>query len=134
MVTMKDLLRAGVHFGHQSRYWNPKMAPYIYGLRDKVHIIDLEKTLPMLNESVEFLANVAAHKGKVLFVGTKLAAKSLIKEAAERIDMPYVDCRWLGGMLTNYKTIRHSIKRLKALEKQFEKQDFGQLTKKRFCS
>ena len=130
MATMKDLLRAGVHFGHQSRYWNPKMAPYIYGVRDKVHIINLEKTLPMLNESIEFLANVAAHKGKILFVGTKLAAKSLVKKAAERIDMPYVDWRWLGGMLTNYKTIRHSVKRLKVLEKQFEKQDFGKLTKK----
>ncbi len=130
ITSMSQLLEAGVHFGHQSRYWNPKMGPYIFGARDKVHIINLEKTLPMLEEAMNFLGSIAAKKGKILFVGTKHSAREAVKAAAESCGMPYVDQRWLGGMLTNYKTIRNLIKRLKALEIQFEKEDFGQLTKK----
>ncbi|MBU2546518.1 MAG: 30S ribosomal protein S2 [Gammaproteobacteria bacterium] len=133
-IFIEDLLEAGVHFGHKRRYWNPKMAPYIYGARGKIYIIDLEKTLPLLRDAMNFLGNVAAHKGKILFVGTKPAAQQLIKEVAERCGMPYVDHRWLGGMLTNYKTIRHSVKRLKELEAQFEKNAFGDLTKKEILS
>jgi len=130
VVNMRDLLEAGVHYGHRARFWNPKMAPYIYGVRDKVHIINLEKTLPGLEEALNFLGGVAARKGKVLFVGTKLAAKEAVKEAALSCGMPYIDNRWLGGMLTNYKTVRHSVKRLKDLEMQFEKNAFVGLTKK----
>jgi len=127
---IKDLFEAGVHYGHQTRYWNPEMAAYIFGSRDKIHIVDLDKTLPMLEEAVNFLASIAAKKGKILFVGTKYAAQNAIKESAEKCGMPFVNHRWLGGMLTNYKTVRHSIKRLKELETQFEKQNFGALTKK----
>lgn len=130
LVTMKELLSAGVHYGHQARYWNPKMAPYIYGTRDRIHIINLEKTLPLLEEAMSFLGSVAARKGKILFVGTKTAASEPLKEAAESCGMFYVQDRWLGGMLTNYKTVRHSIRRLKELESQFEKNAFGSLTKK----
>lgn len=130
IVSMQDLLEAGVHFGHQTRYWNPKMAPYIFGSRDKIHIINLEKTLPMLDDAMNFLGGIAAKKGKILFVGTKHAARDLVKEIAQSCGMPYVNHRWLGGMLTNYKTIRHSVKRLKELEAQFEKNDFGAMTKK----
>jgi len=129
-VTMYDLLKAGVHFGHQTRYWNPKMKEYIFGVHDKIHIINLDKTLPRLKEAADFLGSVAARKGKILFVGTKHSARDLIKEAAEKCGMPYVNDRWLGGMLTNYKTIRHQVKRLKELEVQFEKEAFGKLTKK----
>jgi small subunit ribosomal protein S2 len=129
-VTIKDLLKAGIHFGHQARYWNPQMAPYIFGVRNKIHIINLEKTLPLLEEAMSFMGGIAAKKGKVLFVGTKFTARDLVKAAAERCGMPYVNHRWLGGMLTNYKTIRHSIKRLKELEEKFEKNAFGNLTKK----
>ncbi|OGT35190.1 MAG: 30S ribosomal protein S2 [Gammaproteobacteria bacterium RIFCSPHIGHO2_12_FULL_37_14] len=129
-VTMQDMLKAGVHFGHQTRYWNPKMASYIYGARNKIHIIDLGKTMPLFNDSLNFISGVAAKKGKVLFVGTKYAAQDIIKEEAERCKMPYVNRRWLGGMLTNYKTIRQSIKRLKELEAMFESGKFGRLTKK----
>ena len=128
--TIYDLLEAGVHFGHPKSSWNPKMAPYIFGIRNKIHIIDLEKTLPMLQQAMSFSSNVIARKGKILFVGTKFSAKNLIKEIAEKCGMPYVDHRWLGGMLTNYKTIRRSIKRLKDLEMQFENEAFGTLTKK----
>jgi small subunit ribosomal protein S2 len=130
-VSMHDMLIAGVHFGHKTRFWNPKMAPYIYGSRNKLHIVNLEKTLPMFNDAVNFLSKIAAKKGKVLFVGTKLAAQEAVKEAAIRCGMPYVDHRWLGGMLTNYKTIRQSIKRLKELDIMFEKQNFGQLVTKK---
>lgn len=129
-VTMRDMLEAGVHFGHQTRYWHPKMAPYIYGSRNNIHIINLEETLPMFNEAMRFIRHMAAKKAKVLFVGTKHAASVAIREEATRCGMPYVDHRWLGGMLTNYKTVRHSIKRLKTLEEQFEKDSFGSLTKK----
>ncbi len=115
-VSMRQMLEAGVHFGHQTRYWNPKMAPYIFGQRNKIHIINLEKTLPMFNDAMNFIGSLAANGGKILFVGTKRAAREAIREEATRCGMPYVNHRWLGGMLTNYKTIRQSIKRLKDLE------------------
>ncbi len=105
-VSMQDMLKAGVHFGHQTRYWNPKMAHYIYGSRNKIHIIDLGKTLPLFEDALNFVGSMAARKGKVLFVGTKYAAQEIIQQEAERCKMPYVNRRWLGGMLTNYKTIR----------------------------
>lgn len=129
-VTMKDMLQAGVHFGHRVRYWQPKNAQYIFGERNGIHIINLEKTLPMFGDAINFVGQVAAKKGKVLFVGTKHAAQEAIREEAQRCGMPYVDHRWLGGMLTNYKTIRNSIKRLKQLHEQFEKNKFGRITKK----
>ncbi len=113
---MRQMLEAGVHFGHQTRYWNPKMAPYIFGQRNKIHIINLEKTLPLYNDAMNFIGKLASNGGRVLFVGTKRAASSVIKEEAERCGMPYVNHRWLGGMLTNYKTIKLSINRLKELE------------------
>ena len=115
-ITMRQMLEAGVHFGHQTQNWNPKMEPYIYGSRQKIHIINLEATLPLFHNALKFLKNIALNRGKVLFVGTKFAAREIVKEEAIRCAMPYVDHRWLGGMLTNYKTIRQSIKRLKELE------------------
>lgn len=130
-VTMRQLLEAGVHFGHQTRYWNPKMAPFIYGKRNSIHIINLEQTLPRFRELLRIVAKVAEKRGKILFVGTKYAAREIIKEEATRCGMPYVDYRWLGGMLTNYKTIRQSIKRLKDLEALFERENaFRGMTKK----
>lgn len=129
-VSMRELLQAGVHFGHQSRYWNPKMAPFIFGARNKIHIINLEKTVPAFNEALEFVERLAASKNKILFVGTKRAASKIIKEEAERCNMPYVSHRWLGGMLTNYKTIRASIKRYRDLEAQEKDGTFDMLTKK----
>ncbi|WP_304985398.1 30S ribosomal protein S2 [Coxiella-like endosymbiont] len=122
-ITMRQMLEAGVHFGHQTRYWNPKMAPYIYGTRQKIHIINLEETLPLFREALTFIRDVASKRGKVLFVGTKFAACKIVKGEAIRCGMPYVDYRWLGGMLTNYKTIRQSIKRLKELEERLENED-----------
>lgn len=130
-ISMRDMLAAGVHFGHKTRFWNPKMAQYIYGSRNKVHIINLEKTHPLFGDAVNFLGKIASKKGKILFVGTKLAAQQAVKEAATRCGMPYIDHRWLGGMLTNYKTIRQSIKRLKELDLMFEKQNFGQAVTKK---
>jgi small subunit ribosomal protein S2 len=127
---MRDMLQAGVHFGHQTRYWNPKMKPYIFGARNKVHIINLEKTVPLFNNALNHLSGVAAKKGKVLFVGTKRAAGEAIKEAATKCDQFYVNKRWLGGMLTNWKTVRQSIKRLKDLEQQAQDGTFDKLTKK----
>jgi small subunit ribosomal protein S2 len=115
-VTMRQMLEAGVHFGHQTRYWNPKMAPYIFGERGKIHIVNLEKTLPLFNEAMNFIGSLVANGGTVLFVGTKRSAQAAIHEHATRCGMPYVNHRWLGGMLTNYKTVRQSIKRLKQLE------------------
>ncbi|HHI76563.1 MAG TPA: 30S ribosomal protein S2 [Gammaproteobacteria bacterium] len=115
-ITMRQMLEAGVHFGHQTRYWNPQMAPYIFGQRNKIHIINLEKTLPLFNEAMNFIGKLASNGGKILFVGTKRAARDVIKEEAQRCGMPYVNHRWLGGMLTNFKTIKQSIKRLKELE------------------
>ncbi|MCK5869592.1 MAG: 30S ribosomal protein S2 [Methyloprofundus sp.] len=129
-VSMRDMLQAGVHFGHQTRYWNPKMKPFIFGSRNKVHIINLEQTVPMFNKALNFLEAKAAKKGKVLFVGTKRAASEAVKEAAISCDQFYVDNRWLGGMLTNWKTVRQSIKRLKDLEIQSQDGTFEQLTKK----
>ena len=111
-VTMRQLLEAGVHFGHQTRYWNPKMAEYIFGARNKIHIVNLEKTLPLFLEAQDVVRRLAANKGTVLFVGTKRQAREIIREEAERAGAPFVDHRWLGGMLTNYKTVKQSIKRL----------------------
>lgn len=119
-VTMRQMLEAGVHFGHQTRYWNPKMGAYIFGQRNKIHIINLENTLPLYNDAMNFIGSLTANGGKVLFVGTKRSAREAIKEEAERCNMPFVNHRWLGGMLTNFKTIRQSIKRLKTLEAMFE--------------
>jgi len=115
-VTMREMLEAGVHFGHQTRYWNPKMAPYIFGHRIKIHIVNLEKTLAMYQDALKFVRRLSANKGTVLFVGTKRQAREIIKEEAQRSGSPYVDYRWLGGMLTNYKTVKQSIKRLKDME------------------
>jgi small subunit ribosomal protein S2 len=129
-VSMRDMLKAGVHFGHRTRYWNPKMAPYIFGARNGVHIINLEKTLPMFEDAMKVVKGIAKKKGKVLFVGTKRSANKIIKEQAARCGMPYVNHRWLGGMLTNYKTIRKAIKRLNDLNAMFEKESFGNLKKK----
>ncbi len=119
-VTMRQMLEAGVHFGHQTRYWNPKMGSYIFGQRNKIHIINLDKTLPLFKEALNFLGTLSSNGGKILFVGTKRAAQETIREEAERCGMPYVNHRWLGGMLTNFKTIKKSVKRLKELEEMFE--------------
>lgn len=129
-ITMRDMLQAGVHFGHRTRFWNPKMAPYIYGSRNKIHIINLEKTLPLYQETLNYMSNLAANNGKILFVGTKRAAQHIIREQAMRCNMPYVDHRWLGGMLTNYKTVRQSIRRLKDLEEMRNKGIFNNMIKK----
>lgn len=115
-VTMREMLEAGVHFGHQARYWNPKMAPFIFGERNRIHIVNLEKSLPMYNDAMNFIGKLASKRGSVLFVGTKRQARDIIQEEAERCGMPYVNHRWLGGMLTNFKTVKQSIKRLKDLE------------------
>ncbi len=115
-VTMRQMLEAGVHFGHQTRFWNPKMAPYIFGHRNKIHIINLEKTVVMYNDALKFVRKLSANKGSVLFVATKRQAREIIKEEALRCGCPYVDYRWLGGMLTNFKTVQQSIKRLQDLE------------------
>ena len=115
-VSMRQMLEAGVHFGHQTRYWNPKMGAYIFGHRNKIHIINLEQTLPLFNDAMNFIGKLASNGGKILFVGTKRAARDTVREEGERCGMPYVNHRWLGGMLTNFKTIRQSVKRLKDLE------------------
>ena len=127
-VTMRQMLEAGVHFGHQTRFWNPKMAPYIFGHRNKIHIVNLEKSLPMFQEAQKFVRQLAANKGNVLFVGTKRAARDIVREEAQRAGMPYVDQRWLGGMLTNFKTVKQSIKRLNDLEASLAEP--GRLSKK----
>ena len=129
-VSMRDMLQAGVHFGHQTRFWNPKMKPFIFGARNGVHIINLEKTVPMFDDALNFVGNIAAKKGKILFVGTKRAASEAVKEAAASCDQFSVNHRWLGGMLTNWKTVRQSIKRLKDLELQAQDGTFEKLTKK----
>jgi len=129
-VTMRDMVKAGVHFGHQTRYWNPKMSKYIFGTRNKIHIINLEHTLPLFKDALNFVNKTAANRNKVLFVGTKRAAGAIVKEQAELAGMPYVNHRWLGGMLTNWKTIRQSIRRLKDLEAQSGDGTFDKLTKK----
>ena len=129
-VTMRQMLEAGVHFGHQTRYWNPKMAPYIFGERGKIHIINLEKTMPLFGDALNYISSLVANGGTLLFVGTKRSAQSTIRENAERCGMPYVNHRWLGGMLTNYKTVRDSIKRLKELETMSGDGSFSKISKK----
>ncbi len=129
-VSMRQMLEAGVHFGHQTRYWNPKMGAFIFGHRNKIHIINLEKTVPLYQDAMNFLGTMAANGGRILFVGTKRAAREAIREEASRCGMPYVNHRWLGGMLTNFKTIRHSIKRLKELEAMFEDGSIERFNKK----
>jgi small subunit ribosomal protein S2 len=129
-VNMRDLLKAGAHFGHQTRYWNPKMSKFIFGSRNKIHIINLEQTVPAMDEALDFVRKLAEGKNKVLFVGTKRAAAKIIKEEAQRANQPYVNHRWLGGMLTNYKTIRQSIRRYRELETQSQDGTFDKLTKK----
>ncbi|MGH8501065.1 MAG: 30S ribosomal protein S2 [Gammaproteobacteria bacterium] len=129
-VTMRQMLEAGVHFGHQTRYWNPKMAPFIFGERNRIHIINLEKTLPLFNDATNYLGKMAADGGKILFVGTKRSARDTVGEQANRCGMPYVNHRWLGGMLTNFQTVRKSIKRLMDLEQMSEDGTFERLGKK----
>jgi small subunit ribosomal protein S2 len=127
-VTMRQMLEAGVHFGHQTRYWNPKMAPFIFGHRNKIHIVNLEKSLPMFEEATKFVRQLASNKGTILFVGTKRQARDIVAEEAARAGMPYVSHRWLGGMLTNFKTVKQSVKRLKEMEAALA--DAGKLSKK----
>ena len=129
-VTMRQMLEAGVHFGHQTRFWNPKMAPFIFGARNKIHIINLEKSLPMYQDALKFVRQLASNKGTILFVGTKRQAREIVMEDAQRAGMPYVDSRWLGGMLTNYKTVKGSIKRLKELEAMVADGSLEKLSKK----
>jgi small subunit ribosomal protein S2 len=129
-VTMRQMLEAGVHFGHQTRYWNPKMAPYIFGARNKIHIINLEKSLPMYQEALKFVRQLTANKGTILFVGTKRQAREIVKEEAQRAGAPYVDFRWLGGMLTNFKTVKGSIKRLKDMDQMAADGSLERLSKK----
>jgi small subunit ribosomal protein S2 len=129
-TTMRQMLEAGVHFGHQTRFWNPKMAPYIFGHRNKIHIINLEKTLSKYQEAIAFIRKMAAKKGTILFVSTKRQAREIIAEEAQRCGMPYVDDRWLGGMMTNFKTLKLSVKRLKDLETSMAEGNFEKLSKK----
>ncbi|MDQ7990398.1 MAG: 30S ribosomal protein S2 [Candidatus Dactylopiibacterium sp.] len=129
-VTMRQMLEAGVHFGHQTRFWNPKMAPFIFGHRNKIHIVNLEKTLVKYNEAMAFVKKLSANRGNILFVGTKRQAREILAEEAQRAGMPYVDERWLGGMLTNFKTVKGSIKRLKEMEQMFEDGSVERLSKK----
>jgi len=130
MTSMREMLECGVHFGHQTRYWNPKMAPYIFGHRNKIHIINLEKTLALYQDALKFVRQLAANKGVLLFVGTKRQAREIIREEALRCGSPYVDYRWLGGMLTNYKTVKQSIKRLKDVEAMSQDGSLDKLPKK----
>ncbi len=129
-ASMREMLEAGVHFGHQTRFWNPKMAPFIFGHRNKIHIVNLEKTMVKYQEAMTFIRKLSAKKGTVLFVGTKRQAREIVAEEARRAGMPYVDERWLGGMLTNFKTVKTSIKRLKELEQMAEDGSLDKLTKK----
>ena len=129
-VTMREMLEAGVHFGHQTRYWNPKMAPYIFGDRNKIHIVNLEQTLPLYKDAMNFLNRMVANRGTILFVGTKRAAQDIVQEEAVRCSMPYVNRRWLGGMLTNFKTVKQSISRLRVLEAMMEDGTVDRLSKK----
>jgi small subunit ribosomal protein S2 len=127
-VTMRQMLEAGVHFGHQTRYWNPKMAPFIFGHRNKIHIVNLEKSLPMFEEATKFVRQLASNKGTILFVGTKRQAREIVGEEAVRAGMPFVNHRWLGGMLTNFKTVKQSVKRLNEMEAALN--EAGKLSKK----
>ncbi|MHB1231994.1 MAG: 30S ribosomal protein S2 [Burkholderiales bacterium] len=129
-VTMRQMLEAGCHFGHQSRYWNPKMAPYIFGERNKIHIINLEKSLPLYQDALNYVRKLVANKGTVLFVATKRQAREIVQEEAERCGMPYVNHRWLGGMLTNFKTVRQSVKRLRELDQMTQDGSLEKLSKK----
>jgi len=127
---MRQMLEAGVHFGHQTRFWNPRMAPYIFGQRNKIHIVNLEKTMVKYNEAIEFVRKLAANRGNIMFVSTKRQAREIIAEEAQRAGMPYVDERWLGGMLTNFKTVKQSIKRLKEVEAMMEDGSIDRLSKR----
>ncbi|HHQ69830.1 MAG TPA: 30S ribosomal protein S2 [Halothiobacillaceae bacterium] len=129
-VTMRQMIEAGVHFGHQTRYWNPGMAPYIFGQRNRIHIINLEKTLPMFEDALNYIGKLAASGGTIMFVGTKRSARDLIESEAKRCGMPYVNHRWLGGMMTNFRTVRSSIRRLKSLQAMEEDGSFAKLVKK----
>jgi len=129
-TTMREMLEAGVHFGHQTRFWNPKMAPYIYGHRNKIHIINLEKTLPAFEDAMKFVRQLASKRGTILMVGTKRQAREVIAQEAQRAGMPYVDQRWLGGMLTNFKTVKTSLKKLKEMQAQKEAGGLEQMSKK----
>ena len=129
-ATMREMLEAGVHFGHQTRYWNPKMAPFIFGHRNKIHIINLEKTLAMYQEALKYVRQLAANRGSILFVGTKRQAREILREEALRCSMPFVDHRWLGGMLTNFKTVKQSIKRLREMEQMAQDGTFEGMVKK----
>ncbi len=129
-ATMRQMLEAGVHFGHQTRFWNPRMAPYIYGHRNKIHIVNLEKTLGLYQEAMKYLKQLSSNRGTVLFVGTKRQAREIMAEEAQRAGMPFVDHRWLGGMLTNFKTVKTSIKRLKDMEVMIAEGSVEQLSKK----
>ena len=129
-VTMRQMLEAGVHFGHQTRFWNPRMAPYIFGQRNKIHIVNLEKTMVKYNEAMDFVRKLAANRGNILFVSTKRQAREIIAEEAARAGMPFVDERWLGGMLTNFKTVKQSIKRLKEVEAMVEDGSIERLSKR----
>ncbi len=129
-VTMRQMLEAGVHFGHQTRFWNPRMAPFIFGQRNKIHIVNLEKTMVKYNEAMDFVRKLAANRGNIMFVSTKRQAREIIAEEAQRAGMPYVDERWLGGMLTNFKTVKQSIKRLKEVEAMMEDGSVERLSKR----
>ncbi|HZR69152.1 MAG TPA: 30S ribosomal protein S2 [Burkholderiales bacterium] len=129
-TTMRQMLEAGVHFGHQTRYWNPKMAPFIFGHRNKIHIINLEKTMVQFQEAMKFVRQLSSNKGTILFVGTKRQARDILREEAERAGMPYVDHRWLGGMLTNFKTVKQSIKRLKEMDAATQDGSVERMSKK----
>jgi small subunit ribosomal protein S2 len=129
-ITIRQMLEAGVHFGHQTRFWNPRMAPYIFGHRNKIHIVNLEKTLVMLESATRYVRQLAANRGTILFVGTKRQAREIVAEEAARAGMPYVDERWLGGMMTNFKTVKGSIKRLKEMEQARDEGALERLTKK----
>jgi small subunit ribosomal protein S2 len=129
-VSMREMLEAGVHFGHQTRYWNPKMAPYIFGQRNKIHIVNLETTLQLYNDALKFVRQLSSNKGQILFVGTKRQAREIVREEAVRSGSPFVDYRWLGGMLTNYKTVKQSIKRLKDMEQMMADGTMEKLAKK----
>ncbi|MGE5171493.1 MAG: 30S ribosomal protein S2 [Rudaea sp.] len=133
-VTMRQMLEAGVHFGHQTRYWNPKMADYIFGQRNKIHIVNLEKTLAMYNDAMKYVRQLAQNRGTILFVGTKRQAREIVAEEARRCGMPYVDHRWLGGMLSNFKTVKQSIKRLKDLEAMKQDGTFDRMSKREALS
>jgi small subunit ribosomal protein S2 len=133
-VTMRQMLEAGVHFGHQTRFWNPKMAPYIFGHRNKIHIVNLEKTLPLYEDAMKYIRQLSANKGKILFVGTKRQAREIVREEASRCQSPYVDYRWLGGMLTNFKTVKGSVKRLKEIEQMKEDGSMEKISKREALS